>query len=119
MNRPHDEAVLAAASGRFVPTTKSPSGTSAKLGNPRQTRAPPERLGYSIPEFCASIGISVAFFYELRKVSTAPRTMILGTRQIISVDEAKRWCVERTAAPTPKLPEPIFALTRLAPGSAG
>jgi predicted DNA-binding transcriptional regulator AlpA len=104
MNRPHDEAVLAAASGRFVPiTNKTPSGTSAKLGNPRQTRAPPERLGYSIPEFCAALGISVAFFYELRKVNTAPRTMILGTRQIISVDEAKRWCAERTAASNPEV----------------
>ena len=103
MNRPHDEAVLAAASGRFVPITKPPSDTSAKLGNPRQTRAPPERLGYSIPEFCAAVGISVAFFYELRKVGTAPRTMILGTRQIISVDEAKSWCAERTAASNPEV----------------
>jgi predicted DNA-binding transcriptional regulator AlpA len=103
MTRPQDEAVLAAASGRFVPTAESQSDASVKLGNPRQTRAPPERLGYSIPEFCAAIGISIAFFYELRKVGTAPRTMILGARHIITVDEAKRWCAERTAASNPEV----------------
>jgi len=103
MTRPQDEAVLAAASGRFTPAAESVSNTSAKRGNPRQTRAPAERLGYSIPEFCAALGVSVAFFYTLRKVGTAPRTMILGTRQIITVDEAKRWCAERTAASNPEV----------------
>jgi hypothetical protein len=59
----------------------------------------PPRLGYSVAEFCRAVGISISHLYELRTAGRAPRTMAgLGTRQIISIDEARRWCAERTEA---------------------
>jgi hypothetical protein len=62
-------------------------------------RRTPPRLAYSIPEFCAAVGISISKFYELRQAGLAPRTMQgLGVRQIISVEEGQRWCRERTEA---------------------
>src|SRR5262245_23665775 len=60
---------------------------------------PPPRLGYSVEEFCASVGISVSYFYELQKEGKAPRAMLLGVRRIISIEEAERWCRERTTSP--------------------
>ena len=41
---------------------------------------------------------SVAYFYELKQAGLAPRTMNLGSRRIISVEEAQKWCRERTEA---------------------
>jgi predicted DNA-binding transcriptional regulator AlpA len=55
-------------------------------------------LGYSIQEFCTAVGISVSYFYELKQAGLAPRAMKLGTRRIISVEEAQKWCRERTEA---------------------
>jgi len=55
-------------------------------------------LGYSIQEFCTAVGISLSFFYELKQAGLAPRTMKLGSRRIISVEEAQKWCRERTEA---------------------
>ena len=62
-----------------------------------QGRVPP-LLGYSIREFCGAVGISVSYFYELKQAGLAPRTMKLGSRRIISVEEAQKWCRERTEA---------------------
>jgi hypothetical protein len=57
-------------------------------------RDPP---AYTLKEFCQAHRISVAFFYELRKLGLAPRTMSgLGVKQIISGEEAARWRRERT-----------------------
>jgi predicted DNA-binding transcriptional regulator AlpA len=58
----------------------------------------PPLLGYSIQEFCTAVGISLSFFYELKQAGLAPRAMKLGTRRIISVEEAQKWCRERTEA---------------------
>ena len=58
----------------------------------------PPLLGYSIQEFCTAVGISLSFFYELKQAGLAPRTMKLGSRRIISVEEAQKWCRERTEA---------------------
>jgi predicted DNA-binding transcriptional regulator AlpA len=58
-------------------------------------------LGYSIQEFCTAVGISLSFFYELKQAGLAPRAMKLGTRRIISVEEAQKWCRERTEASGP------------------
>jgi hypothetical protein len=46
-------------------------------------------LGYSIQEFCTAFGIRLSFFYELKQAGLAPRAMKLGTRRIISVEEAQ------------------------------
>jgi len=58
----------------------------------------PRLLGYSIQEFCTAVGISISFFYELKQAGLAPRAMNLGARRIISVEEAQKWCRERTEA---------------------
>ena len=64
---------------------------------PLGARAPP--LGYSIREFCKAVGISVSLFYELQASGLVPRTMALGKRRkIIAIEEAQRWCRERTEA---------------------
>jgi hypothetical protein len=55
-------------------------------------------LGYSVAEFCEAHDISIGFFYELRKRGLGPRVMKLGTRTLISAEEAARWRAERTAA---------------------
>jgi hypothetical protein len=73
--------------------------TPKKDGDPLHTCGSPPRLGYSVKEFCAAVGISISYYYELKRAGLAPRTMQdLGSRQIISVDEARRWCAERTEA---------------------
>jgi hypothetical protein len=54
------------------------------------TQAPPT-FALTIPEFCASHNISEAFYYELQKGGRGPRTMRVGRRRLISVEEAGRW----------------------------
>jgi len=95
-----DPQVAAAAAGRFI------AGTGSKLtpgheGVPQQPTGPPPRLAYSIREFCAATNISAAFYFELKRAGLGPREMALGTRRLISVDEAKRWAAERTAVSNP------------------
>jgi predicted DNA-binding transcriptional regulator AlpA len=48
-------------------------------------------LAMSIIEFCKAHRISVAFFYELDGKGEAPRTMRVGGRRLISIEEAARW----------------------------
>ena len=95
-SRPVDERVAAAAAGRFI-DAPSDLSTPVTCPSPCQARAPP-LLGYSIQEFCTAVGISLSFFYELKQAGLAPRAMKLGTRRIISVEEAQKWCRERTEA---------------------
>jgi predicted DNA-binding transcriptional regulator AlpA len=94
--RPLDERVEAAAAGRFVVVSSDTELTKAS-SKPYLARAPPI-LAYSIKEFCKAIGISVSYFYELREAGLAPRTIRLGARQLISLEEAQAWCRERTEA---------------------
>ena len=95
-SRPVDKHAAAAAAGRFIdvpPDLSMPPASPL----PYQGRVPP-LLGYSIREFCGAVGISVSYFYELKQAGLAPRTMKLGSRRIISVEEAQKWCRERTEA---------------------
>jgi hypothetical protein len=57
-----------------------------------------QTLGYSVAQFCEAHDISIGHFYALKKQGLAPRVMKLGTRTLISVEEAARWRAERTAA---------------------
>ena len=82
-SRPLDERAAAASAGRFI-DVPSDLPTPPVGALPYQGRAPP-LLGYSIREFCRAVGISVAYFYELKQAGLAPRTMDLGSRRIISV----------------------------------
>jgi predicted DNA-binding transcriptional regulator AlpA len=95
-SRPVDERAAAAAAGRFIDVPPDLS-TPPASPSPYQGRAPP-LLGYSIREFCGAVGISISYFYELKQAGLAPRTMKLGSRRIISVEEAQKWCRERTEA---------------------
>jgi len=95
-SRPVDERAAAAAAGRFIDVPPDLSMPPASP-SPYQGRVPP-LLGYSIREFCGAVGISVSYFYELKQAGLAPRTMKLGSRRIISVEEAQKWCRERTEA---------------------
>jgi predicted DNA-binding transcriptional regulator AlpA len=57
-----------------------------------------QKLALTIPEFCKTHGISEAFYYQLQKEGRGPRAMVVGRRRLISIEEAKRWREERTAA---------------------
>lgn len=56
------------------------------------------KLALTIAEFCATHNISLPFYYELQKQGRGPRAMVVGRRRLISLEEAKRWREERTAA---------------------
>jgi hypothetical protein len=60
-------------------------------------KRPLELLAFSVEEFCRAHGISIGHFYALLKAGRGPRVMKLGTRTLISAEEAARWRDERTA----------------------
>jgi hypothetical protein len=60
-------------------------------------RQEPPALALTISQFCRSHGISQAFYYELQKDGKGPRTMHVGRRRLISLEEAQRWREARTA----------------------
>ena len=62
------------------------------------TVAVADKFATSIPEFCALHGISLGFFYVLDKQGLAPRTLNIGTRRLITIEEAARWREARLAA---------------------
>lgn len=70
-----------------------PEGDSAnsKHKRPPKTGPPPPTLALTIRQFCASHNISEAFYYELQKHGKGPRTMQVGRRRLISLEEAKHW----------------------------
>ena len=45
----------------------------------------------TIAEFCEQHRISRAFFYELKKQGKAPRITALGSRRIITNEDAAAW----------------------------
>jgi hypothetical protein len=49
----------------------------------------------SISQFCARNNISRSFFYKLKKLGKAPRTMDVEGRRIISPDAERDWRLER------------------------
>jgi hypothetical protein len=50
-----------------------------------------QKCAFSIDEFCASHGISRAMFFKILKEGTGPRTMLVGTRRLISGEAAAAW----------------------------
>jgi predicted DNA-binding transcriptional regulator AlpA len=66
------------------------AGDKAAIALPR---GPPEveAAMYSIAEFCAAHRISRAYYYELLKQNRAPRITRLGTRRLISMEDAAAW----------------------------
>jgi hypothetical protein len=64
------------------------------------TPADPPHGAYTIVEFAKAHGISESMFYKMQKLGTAPVTMVVGTRRLISVEAAAQWRREREAAAT-------------------
>ena len=56
---------------------------------------------FSIREFCQRHGISQSFYHKLRNQGLAPRTLRLGSRVLITREDARRWHQWRAeASPT-------------------
>ena len=55
------------------------------------------KLALTIREFCDAHNISHAFFYLLQQRGEGPRVMRVGSRRLISVEEAARWRAARTS----------------------
>jgi predicted DNA-binding transcriptional regulator AlpA len=53
-------------------------------------------LAMSLREFCNRHSISLSMFYLLEERGKAPRTMRVGGRRLVSVEEAARWRKQRT-----------------------
>lgn len=58
----------------------------------------PLKFALTIREFCQSHNISPAFFYLLQQRGEGPRVMHVGSRRLISLEEARHWRAGRTAA---------------------
>jgi hypothetical protein len=57
----------------------------------------PLKFALTIREFCQSHNISPAFFYLLQQRGEGPRVMHVGSRRLISIEEAQHWRAARTA----------------------
>jgi hypothetical protein len=80
--------------------TVEPQVTGRRSGKRKQSpvTVPTEsKLALSISEFCATHNISEAFYFELQKLGRGPRTMSVGRRRLISLEEARRWREECSA----------------------
>lgn len=53
---------------------------------------------YTIKEFCRAHSLSHGKFYDLIRKGQGPRVMKIGSRRMISIEEAARWRARRTAA---------------------
>ena len=49
------------------------------------------RRAFTIDEFCEEHRFSRAFFYKLKKLGKTPRITELGSRRIITVEDAAAW----------------------------
>jgi predicted DNA-binding transcriptional regulator AlpA len=63
---------------------------------PLMKRDPLPKLALTISEFCETHGISEAFYYRLQREGHGPRTMRVGGRRLISLEEAARWRQQTT-----------------------
>jgi predicted DNA-binding transcriptional regulator AlpA len=63
--------------------------------------ANPQKLAFSIAEFCELHDISRAHFYNIIKTGDGPRMMEVGGRKVISREAAADWRREREAASAP------------------
>jgi predicted DNA-binding transcriptional regulator AlpA len=63
-----------------------------------KSSANPNKLAFSIAEFCELHDISRAHFYNFIKTGGGPRMMDVGGRKIISREAAEAWRREREAA---------------------
>jgi hypothetical protein len=90
---PHD-VILPKLGSRRAPAAKHSVKTAP-------IRAPPiGRAAYSIDEFAAAHGLSVAMYFKLRGQGLGPEEMHVGRRRLISLEAAERWRAKRTNVST-------------------
>ena len=75
-----------------------PEVTGRSYGVTAKAEISPLKFALTIREFCQSHNISPAFFYLLQQRGEGPRVMHVGSRRLISIEEARRWRTARTAA---------------------
>ena len=75
-------------------TGRSSAVTTVEAEHPNGAR----KFALTIREFCDSHNISPTFFYLLQQRGEGPRVMHVGSRRLISIEEAGRWRRARTAA---------------------
>jgi hypothetical protein len=56
------------------------------------------RKASTVDQFCADYSISRAMFYRLAKSGQGPRTMRVGTKQLVTEEAAAAWRVAMTEA---------------------
>ena len=97
-----DPVIEARKCGRRFTDEPSTKSKACRSGQPRQAPAPPDDDldAYDIPTFCRRHKISTSFYFKLRLLGMAPRTMKLGKRVLISKESAAAWRREREAATT-------------------
>jgi hypothetical protein len=66
----------------------------------RNARDPPERLAFTVDEFCRMHSISKAHFYNLQKRGEAPAVLCVGKKRLITVEAAAAWRAAWTAKAT-------------------
>jgi hypothetical protein len=70
----------------------TPRRKKKKVKRHRRERLPgDETEAASIEGFCRQHGISIAFYYELRKKKRAPREVTIGRRVLITKENAADW----------------------------
>jgi len=104
---------------RTRPKVSGRKPASAKPGGAKTAAsAPPQLLAYSIKQFCELHGLSLDFFFRLRRRGLGPRVMKVGARTLISVEAAADWRAERERAASPGA-EPPAPLNPPAPKGRG
>ncbi len=67
---------------------------SMSIGDPQMS----DKQAYTIPEFCSAHSICRNSYYKLREIGKAPRVMRLGSKVLISKEEATAWRERMTEA---------------------
>jgi predicted DNA-binding transcriptional regulator AlpA len=71
------------------------AGQDMPKGNRRRRSTTTPIAAYSVKEFCDAHGMSISFYYVLKKRKEAPREMRIGRRILISQEAAATWRAER------------------------
>jgi hypothetical protein len=68
----------------------NPSITERKRRTRRPTARPPDG-NFSIKEWCAHRRISEGTYYKLKRLNRAPKTIPVGSRQLITPEADQAW----------------------------
>ena len=68
------------------------------VGTPNQGGSHVDTQAFSITQFCTTHGISRALFYLLVRDGTAPATMVVRGRRLITAESARLWREQMTVS---------------------